>query len=305
MAYLPQNPPLVPDMSVGGLVAKGRTPWRKAFRPLSGADHEAIDKALAATGLSDLRTARLSALSGGQRQRVWLALALAQDTPVILLDEPTAFLDLQHQLSLLRLLRQLADEQGRSIVMVLHELTLAGRFCDHVVGLRDGRLVCAGPAEQAITSQTVAALYDLQADVANDPILASLWSFRANKVWSGGEKTSPDLVSAHRKGRIQPCAKAVVERRITDNVQVVRAAYNLGGRGARRPFAPVHQVQPAAEAVARAEGRHGHIKWCQLVLAEHQRIVDQHPKVCSRLEMSGPSKGRGAVSLPMNRRNCA
>ncbi|KEJ95239.1 iron complex transport system ATP-binding protein [Pseudosulfitobacter pseudonitzschiae] len=170
MAYLPQNPPLVPDMSVGGLVAKGRTPWRKAFRPLSGADHEAIDKALAATGLSDLRTARLSALSGGQRQRVWLALALAQDTPVILLDEPTAFLDLQHQLSLLRLLRQLADEQGRSIVMVLHELTLAGRFCDHVMGLRDGRLVCAGPAEQAITSQTVAALYDLQADVANDPI---------------------------------------------------------------------------------------------------------------------------------------
>jgi|TARA_R110000764_G_scaffold177632_2_gene263778 ABC-type cobalamin/Fe3+-siderophores transport system ATPase subunit len=170
MAYLPQNPPLVPDMSVAGLVAKGRTPWRKAFRPLSDTDHDAIESALAATGLSDMRATRLIALSGGQRQRVWLALALAQDTPVILLDEPTAFLDLQHQLSLLRLLRQLADEQGRSIVMVLHELTLAGRFCDHLLGLRDGRLVCAGPAEQAITPQTVAALYDLQADVANDPI---------------------------------------------------------------------------------------------------------------------------------------
>lgn len=170
MAYLPQNPPLVPDMSVGGLVAKGRTPWRKAFRVLSEADHNAIESALRATGLSDLRKTRLGQLSGGQRQRVWLALALAQDTPVILLDEPTAFLDLQHQLSLLRLLRQLADEQQRSIVMVLHELTLAGRFCDHVLGLRDGQLICAGPAEQAITPQTVAALYDLQADVACDPV---------------------------------------------------------------------------------------------------------------------------------------
>ncbi|OAN75734.1 hypothetical protein A8B82_02050 [Sulfitobacter sp. EhC04] len=170
MAYLPQNPPVVPDMSVGGLVAKGRTPWRKAFRPLSGADHDAIESALAATELSDLSATRLSALSGGQRQRVWLALALAQDTPVILLDEPTAFLDLQHQLSLLRLLRQLADDQQRSIVMVLHELTLAGRFCDQVLGLRDGQLICAGPAEQAITPRTVAALYDLEADVARDPV---------------------------------------------------------------------------------------------------------------------------------------
>ncbi len=170
IAYLPQNPPLVPDMSVGGLVAKGRTPWRKAFRPLSDTDHDAIESALSATGLSELRATRLSALSGGQRQRVWLALALAQDTPVILLDEPTAFLDLQHQLSLLRLLRQLADERQRSIVMVLHELTLAGRFCDHLLGLRDGQLICAGPAEQVITPDTVAALYDLQAEVARDPV---------------------------------------------------------------------------------------------------------------------------------------
>ncbi|ASM71004.1 MULTISPECIES: ABC transporter ATP-binding protein [Roseobacteraceae] len=170
IAYLPQNPPILPDMTIAGLVAKGRTPWRKAFRPLSGADHDAINRALRATGLFEIRSRRLTALSGGQRQRVWLALALAQDTPVILLDEPTAFLDLQHQLSLLRLLRQLADEQQRSIVMVLHELTLAGRFCDHLLGLRDGQLICAGPAEQAITPQTVAALYDLQVDVARDPV---------------------------------------------------------------------------------------------------------------------------------------
>jgi iron complex transport system ATP-binding protein len=170
IAYLPQNPPQVADMSVAGLIAKGRTPWRKAFQPLSEADHSAIEAALVASGLSNMGSIRLGALSGGQRQRVWLAMALAQDTPVILLDEPTAFLDLQYQLSLLRLLRQLADEQQRSIVMVLHELTLAGRFCDHVVGLREGQLICAGPAEQAITPETVAALYNVPADVARDPV---------------------------------------------------------------------------------------------------------------------------------------
>lgn len=170
IAYLPQEPPHLPGMTAGGLVAKGRAPWRRPFLPLSERDKTAIDTALEATGLSEFGTRHLSALSGGQRQRAWLALALAQDTPVILLDEPTSYLDLQHQLALLRLLRGLADRRQRSIVMVLHDLTLAGRFCDHVLGLRAGQMICMGSPQHAITADTVSALYDLQAEVAPDPV---------------------------------------------------------------------------------------------------------------------------------------
>ncbi|WP_390910439.1 ATP-binding cassette domain-containing protein [Pseudosulfitobacter sp. SM2401] len=170
IAYLPQEPPNLPEMTVAGLIGKGRAPWRRAFAPFSRADKTAIDTALQSTGLAELRNRRLATLSGGQRQRAWLAMALAQNTPVILLDEPTSYLDIQHQLSLLKLLRTLADDQHRSIIMVLHDLTLAGRFCDHVLGLRAGQLICAGPPEHAITQDTVAALYDIHAQVAPDPV---------------------------------------------------------------------------------------------------------------------------------------
>ncbi len=172
IAFLPQDPPPQPEMTVAGLVAKGRTPWRRPFLPPSREDRRAVEAALAATGLADLRDRRMATLSGGQRQRAWLALALAQETGVILLDEPTSALDLPYQLALLRLLQDLAGAKGRSIVMVLHDLTLAGRFCDHVVGLADGQVVTAGPPANAITPEALDRLYGLRARVAPDPVFA-------------------------------------------------------------------------------------------------------------------------------------
>lgn len=172
IAFLPQEPPALPDMSVEGLVAKGRTPWRRPFMPASASDREAVERALMATDLNTLRHRRLVTLSGGQRQRAWIAMALAQETEVILLDEPTSYLDLPHQLRLMKLLQDLAATHGRRVVMVLHDLTIAARFCDHLIGLSEGALVCAGPPDIAITSGTVAQLYDLRAQVHPDPIFA-------------------------------------------------------------------------------------------------------------------------------------
>jgi iron complex transport system ATP-binding protein len=174
IAFLPQEPPMLADMTVEGLVAKGRTPWRKAFLPPSQADRDAVTQALEATQLTELRHRRLTALSGGQRQRAWIAMALAQQTDVILLDEPTSYLDLPHQIRLMQLLRDLVAQKGqaRRVVVVLHDLTIAARFCDMLVGLSDGKLICAGPPSEALTPKTVMQLYGLRAQVRPDPVFA-------------------------------------------------------------------------------------------------------------------------------------
>lgn len=170
MALLPQAP-LAPDgIRVKELVARGRTPWLRPFRPLSAADRQAVDAAMQATGIDQMRDRRVDALSGGQRQRVWIAMALAQDTGWLLLDEPTTWLDLPHQLDVLQLVRRLNRDQGRSVVMSLHDISLAARFADHVVALRDGRLIAEGPAEQVITAPMLDTIFGLQAKVIPDPL---------------------------------------------------------------------------------------------------------------------------------------
>lgn len=173
IAFLPQEPPSLPDMTIEGLVTKGRTPWRKPFLPLSGEDNRAISRALNATALDDLRHRRLAALSGGQRQRAWIAMALAQETEVILLDEPTSYLDLPYQIHLMHLLRDLATSEGRRIVMVLHDLTLAARFCDHLLALSDGYCITSGAPSEAITPTAISKLYGLDAEVHPDPVFGS------------------------------------------------------------------------------------------------------------------------------------
>lgn len=146
VSYLPQNRP-VPEISVELLAEHGRFPHLGFSRTLTDRDHAAVERALQLSGADKLRQRSVSRLSGGERQRAYLAMLLAQDTDVLLLDEPTAFLDIAQQFSLLELLRKLAS-QGKTILVVLHELAMAMKFCDGLAVLHDGRLAGFGPPEE-------------------------------------------------------------------------------------------------------------------------------------------------------------
>lgn len=171
-AILPQNPAAPEGIGVAELVMRGRTPHLRRLRPPAPADHAAVGRALQDAGIADLAGRRLDQLSGGQRQRVWLAMALAQETPILLLDEPTTWLDLSHQIELLKLVRVLNREHGRTIGMVLHELSLAARFSDHLVALAGGGIVAQGPPAEVLTPALLARVFGLQATVIADPIHA-------------------------------------------------------------------------------------------------------------------------------------
>ncbi|MFT4148794.1 MAG: ABC transporter ATP-binding protein [Paracoccaceae bacterium] len=148
IAMLPQSALAPPGLTVRQLVGRGRTPWLRPFLPMGPADHLAVEHALQAVGLADLAHRAVDSLSGGQRQRAWIALVLAQESETILLDEPLNFLDLPHQAELVALLRQLG--QTRSVVMILHDLTIAARVCNRVLALSGGRLVAHGPPDQVL-----------------------------------------------------------------------------------------------------------------------------------------------------------
>lgn len=170
MTLLPQSPIAPEGIRVAELVARGRTPWLRPFRPPAAADRAAVARAMAAASVTDLRDARVSDLSGGQRQRVWIAMALAQDTGWLLLDEPTTFLDLRHQLDLLKLLRALNRQDGRSIVMVLHDISLAARFADHVVAMRGGQVLAQGAPDAVIAADVLQKVFELETRVIADPL---------------------------------------------------------------------------------------------------------------------------------------
>jgi iron complex transport system ATP-binding protein len=170
LGLLPQSPVAPDGVTVADLVSRGRYPHQGWFRRWTDADHEAVAKALEATGTADLANRPLQQLSGGQRQRVWVAMALAQDTELLLLDEPTTFLDINHQVELLRLLRQLNQESGTTIVAVLHDLNLASRFCDHIIAMADGSIAAEGPPSEVITAELVAKVFGLACVIVPDPI---------------------------------------------------------------------------------------------------------------------------------------
>ncbi|MDH2326797.1 ABC transporter ATP-binding protein [Cereibacter sp. SYSU M97828] len=170
LGLLPQSPLAPEGITVADLIARGRAPWRSLLGRWSPADTAARDAALAATALEDLADRPIAALSGGQRQRAWIAMALAQDTPILLLDEPTTYLDLPHQVDLLRLLGRLNREQGRTVVSVLHDLGLAARFSDHVIVMSGGKVLAEGPPSEVITASTLATAFGLEAVVIPDPI---------------------------------------------------------------------------------------------------------------------------------------
>lgn len=170
LGILPQQPIAPEGITVSDLVARGRNPHQRFFRQWSDADEVAVVAALVATRTSDLADRSVDELSGGQRQRVWIALALAQDTPLMLLDEPTTFLDLAHQVEVLDLLADLNERGGRTIVLVLHDLNLACRYASHLIAMKDGRIVAEGSPEEVVTKDIVADVFDLHAEIVPDPI---------------------------------------------------------------------------------------------------------------------------------------
>ncbi|KRC85277.1 ABC transporter [Terrabacter sp. Root85] len=173
VALLPQSPPVPEGITVVDLVGRGRHPHRKLVRRWSRADDEAVTRAMRATGTIELAERPVDELSGGQRQRVWIALTLAQETDVVLLDEPTTYLDLAHQVDVLDLLRDLNRSRGTTVVMVLHDLNLAARYADHVVALRDGRLVGSGAPADLVDEEFVAQVFGLRSRVITDPVTGS------------------------------------------------------------------------------------------------------------------------------------
>ena len=170
LGVLPQSPVAPEGLTVEDLVARGRYPHQGLFRQWSHGDELAVEAALAATGTRDLRGRPVDALSGGQRQRAWIAMALAQETELLLLDEPTTFLDLAHQLEVLELLDGLVADRGRTVVMVLHDLNQACRYADHVVALRDGRVRACGAPEEIVDAPFVRDVFGLEAHVVEDPV---------------------------------------------------------------------------------------------------------------------------------------
>jgi iron complex transport system ATP-binding protein len=169
MGLLPQQPVTPDAITVEALVRLGRYPHQRLLSPWSTADQRAVDEALERTGTAVLRDQPVDQLSGGQRQRAWIALALAQDTELLLLDEPTTFLDLRHQLDVLDLVAELHSEAGRTVVMVLHDLGQAARYADHLVVLKDGRLAAAGAPADVLDAELVKSVFDVDCRVIPDP----------------------------------------------------------------------------------------------------------------------------------------
>ncbi|WP_228506461.1 ABC transporter ATP-binding protein [Plantibacter sp. VKM Ac-2880] len=169
LAILPQKPLTPSATTVRDLVSRGRHPHQSLLKPWTPADTIAVDEALAATGLETLADRDTASLSGGQLQRAWIALVLAQRAPTILLDEPTTFLDLSHQLDVLRLVRSINRERGATVVMVLHDLTLAGRYSDRLVVVGGGRIIADGTPWEVLTPAVLREAFDLDAIVIPDP----------------------------------------------------------------------------------------------------------------------------------------
>lgn len=163
MTILPQSP-LVPEgISVKALVAYGRFPYQKPFSGLKKEDHEIINWALEKTGVIDLQDRKVEELSGGQRQRVWISLALAQKTKLLILDEPTTYLDMAHQLEILELLQKLNREEKTTIIMVIHELNHASKFGDHIIGMKKGEILFEGSPNTVIHTDNLRRLYEIEA----------------------------------------------------------------------------------------------------------------------------------------------
>lgn len=170
LGLLPQSPITPEGITVADLVGRGRHPHQGIFSRWTRQDDEAVANALDATRTAELADRPVDELSGGQRQRVWIAMALAQQTDILLLDEPTTFLDIAHQVEVLDLLTDLNHTRGTTIVMVLHDLNLAARYADHLVAMADGKLHAQGAPEAVLTEATVRHVFGLDSRIVPDPV---------------------------------------------------------------------------------------------------------------------------------------
>lgn len=173
MAILPQTADAPGGLTVFELVSYGRFPHQKGFGALTKEDYEHIYWAIEVTGLNEFKDRPIEALSGGQRQRVWIAMALAQDTEILILDEPTTYLDLAHQLDILLLLQRLNEEEGRTIIMVLHDLNHASRFSHYMIAMKDGALLKEGTPEEVMTCPNLQLVFNIDASIATCPFSAN------------------------------------------------------------------------------------------------------------------------------------
>ncbi|MEP1384682.1 MAG: ABC transporter ATP-binding protein [Paraglaciecola sp.] len=169
LSLLPQKNTAPHGITVKELVARGRYAYQTWLRQWHEDDEYAVDQALVQTGLTDLADSSISTLSGGQLQRAWLGLVLAQQTPLLLLDEPTTFLDIGHQLEVLNVCKKLNEEQGRTIIMVLHDLNLAAKYAHHMVAMRDGFVISSGTPEEVYQPEILRQLFNINCTVMPDP----------------------------------------------------------------------------------------------------------------------------------------
>lgn len=190
VGLLPQSPEAPEGITVADLVARGRHPHQSWYRRWSSDDEAAVEQALRSTGTYDLAERTLDELSGGQRQRAWIAMALAQETPILLLDEPTTYLDIAHQFEVLELLKDLNRKQGRTIVMVVHDLNHAAQYADHIVAVANGGIHAAGRPADLLTPDLIKVVFGIDAVVIPHPVdgtplclpLATKWHVKLRRV---------------------------------------------------------------------------------------------------------------------------
>ncbi|MBJ7537885.1 Fe(3+) dicitrate ABC transporter ATP-binding protein FecE [Marinomonas transparens] len=169
LALLPQTQPIPEGIKVVDLVSYGRSPYTGFWGRINAEDKRIIKRVMQETKITELANQLVSELSGGQRQRVWLAMTLAQDTPYLLLDEPTTYMDLNHQVELMHLLRQF-NKQGKTIITVLHDINQAARYCDHLILMKHGEIIRQGSPETVLTKALLKSVFSLNAQIHQDPI---------------------------------------------------------------------------------------------------------------------------------------
>lgn len=169
LAILPQNPTAPDGLTVSELVSYGRFPYQKGFGSLTREDRSIIHWAINSTGMTEFTDRPIDQLSGGQRQRAWIAMALAQQTDILFLDEPTTFLDMAHQLEVLELLQKLNESSGRTIIMVVHDLNHASRYAHHIIAIKQGKVAGQGSPQEVMTKDILREVFSIEADIIIDP----------------------------------------------------------------------------------------------------------------------------------------